>query len=31
MGLQQAMEADGLFPPLLCQLVAVGEASGTWT
>ncbi|QXH47717.1 type II secretion system F family protein [Pseudomonas xanthosomatis] len=29
MGLQQAMEADGLFPPLLCQLVAVGEASGT--
>lgn len=27
--LQQAMEADGLFPPLLRQLVAVGEASGT--
>ncbi|UVL20128.1 type II secretion system F family protein [Pseudomonas sp. B21-044] len=29
MGLQQAMEADALFPPLLRQLVAVGEASGT--
>ena len=27
--LQQAMEADGLFPPLLRQMVAVGEASGT--
>lgn len=29
LGLHQAMEADALFPPLLRQLVAVGEASGT--
>ncbi|WP_153784975.1 type II secretion system F family protein [Pseudomonas sp. EMN2] len=29
LGLHQAMEADDLFPPLLRQLVAVGEASGT--
>ncbi|MDH0646187.1 type II secretion system F family protein [Pseudomonas sp. GD03858] len=30
LGLQQAMEEDdGVFPPLLRQLVAVGEASGT--
>jgi type IV pilus assembly protein PilC len=29
LGLHQAMEVDALFPPLLRQLVAVGEASGT--
>lgn len=29
LSLQQAMEAERLFPPLLRQLVAVGEASGT--
>lgn len=29
LGLQQAMEADELFAPLLRQLVAVGESSGT--
>ncbi|NIF16587.1 type II secretion system F family protein [Pantoea sp. Cy-639] len=29
LGLQQAMEAERLFPPLLRQLVAVGESSGT--
>ena len=29
LGLHQAMETDALFPPLLRQLVAVGEASGT--
>jgi type IV pilus assembly protein PilC len=29
LGLERAMAADGLFPPLLRQLVAVGESSGT--
>ncbi|MFK4232131.1 type II secretion system F family protein [Pseudomonas guariconensis] len=28
-GLHQAMEADGLFPPMLVQLAAIGESSGT--
>lgn len=28
-GLHQAMGADPLFPPLLVQLAAIGESSGT--
>jgi type IV pilus assembly protein PilC len=29
LGLHQAMSADRLFPPLLVQLAAIGESSGT--